>query len=45
MQFGGGVTIWLSKRVGVRGALDYLRITGEGAANVVRAAGGVSFGF
>jgi hypothetical protein len=46
MQFGGGVTIWLSKAVGVRGSIGYLRINGDGDdANVVRATGGISFGF
>ena len=46
MQFGGGVTIWLSKRVGVRGAVGYLRVWGdEDEANAVRVAGGVTFGF
>ena len=46
MQIGGGVTIWLSKRVGVRGAASYLRVMGDGdGANAVRVAGGVTFGF
>jgi hypothetical protein len=46
MQFGGGVTIWLSKRVGVRGAVGYLRVWGDDdEANAVRVAGGVTFGF
>jgi opacity protein-like surface antigen len=45
MQFGGGVTIWLNERIGVRGAVGYLRVMGDGDGNVVRVAGGVSFGF
>ena len=46
MQFGGGVTIWLSKRVGVRGAVGYLRVWGDDdEANAVRVAGGITFGF
>ena len=46
MQIGGGVTVWLSKRVGIRGTVGYLRIMSEDEdANVLRAAGGISFGF
>jgi hypothetical protein len=46
LQFGGGVTVWLSKNVGVRGSVGYMRLMGEGeTANIIRAAGGVSFGF
>ena len=45
VQVGGGVTFWLSKGIGVRGALAYMRVTGEDGANIVRAAGGISFGF
>jgi opacity protein-like surface antigen len=46
LQFGGGVTAWLSRNVGIRGSLGYLRlIADEGGTNVLRATGGVSFGF
>jgi hypothetical protein len=46
MQFGGGVTVWLSKNVGVRGSVGYMRLMSEGeSADVIRVAGGVSFGF
>jgi hypothetical protein len=46
MQFGGGITIWLSKRVGVRGAVGYLRVMADDEdSNVLRVAGGVTFGF
>ena len=29
MQFGGGVTVWLSKGIGIRGSVGYLRIAAE----------------
>src|SRR5688572_7042785 len=46
VQFGGGVTIWLSRRVGLRGALAYMHVLGEDTGvNIVRAAGGITFGF
>jgi hypothetical protein len=46
MQFGGGVTVWLSKSVGVRGSVGFIRLKGEeDSTNVFRAAGGISFGF
>lgn len=46
MQLGGGVTIWMSEKVGVRGAADYLRIFGDDSGvNAFRVAGGVVFGF
>jgi hypothetical protein len=46
VQVGGGVTIWLSKGIGLRGALAYMRVMGEdGGGNIVRAAGGITFGF
>jgi hypothetical protein len=46
VQVGGGVTIWLSRSIGLRGALAYMRVIGEDeGTNVVRAAGGLTFGF
>ena len=46
MQFGGGVTIWFSKRVGARGAASYLRVWGDDdEANAIRVAGGITVGF
>jgi len=46
MQFGGGVTIWFSNRVGVRGAASYLRVWGDDdEANAIRVAGGITVGF
>ena len=46
MQMGGGVTVWLNKSLGIRGAADYIRVLGDGEdLNAWRAAGGVVFGF
>ena len=46
MQFGGGVTVWLSQGIGIRGSVSVIRLQGEDdSANIVRTAGGVSFGF
>ena len=46
LQFGGGVTVWLSKGIGIRGSVGYLRIVAEeDGVNIIRAAGGISFGF
>lgn len=46
IQFGGGVTIWLSDRVGIRGSVGYLRVMADDeGTNVLRATGGISFGF
>jgi hypothetical protein len=46
LQLGGGVTIWLRNGLGLRGALAYMRVFGDGGGvNVVRAAAGLSFGF
>jgi hypothetical protein len=46
MQFGGGVTVWLGKNVGVRGSVGLIRLKGEDeSTSVFRAAGGISFGF
>jgi opacity protein-like surface antigen len=46
MQFGGGVTFWLTERVGVRGAVGYLWVMADDEdSNLLRVAGGISFGF
>ena len=46
MQFGGGVTVWLSENVGIRGSVGLIRLKGdEENTHVFRAAGGISFGF
>ena len=46
LQFGGGVTVWLSKGVGIRGSVAYMRIVAEeDGVNMIRVAGGVTFGF
>jgi opacity protein-like surface antigen len=46
MQFGGGVTMWLSENVGLRGSVGLIRLKGDDEdTNVFRAAGGISFGF
>jgi len=46
LQFGGGVTVWLSEGVGIRGSVGYMRIMADDAGtNIIRVAGGVSFGF
>lgn len=46
VQFGGGITIWLSKAVGIRGSVGYMRVMADDAGtNIIRAAGGISFGF
>ena len=46
MQIGGGATIWLGEKIGVRAAVDYLTVFAEeSGVNAVRVAGGVVFGF
>ena len=46
MQIGGGATIWLGEKIGVRGAVDYVTVFAEeSGVNAVRVAGGVVFGF
>lgn len=46
LLFGGGVTIWLNEGVGIRGSVGYMRIMADDAgSNIIRVAGGVTFGF
>ena len=46
LQAGGGVTIWLGEKIGVRGAADYVTVFAEEeGVNAFRVAGGVVFGF
>jgi hypothetical protein len=46
MQFGGGITIWLSRSIGIRGSVSVIRLNGDDdSTNIVRTAGGISFGF